>query len=119
MEQERSRLVAAIAAGGQLDGLLKALKARETRRVALEAQRADMHTDRRLRASDADRVREELLTLASSWRQVLADDPTHSRPIVSSLLKGRVTITPTDVRKRWRLAGEGSLVGFNGLYSQG
>ncbi len=112
VEQERSRLVAAIAAGGQLDGLLKALQTRETRRVALEARRADMHADRRLRASDADRVRDELLKLASSWRRVLADDPTHARPIVSSLLKGRVTITPTDVRKQWTLRGSGSLIGL-------
>ena len=43
---------------------------------------------------------------------MLADDPTHARPIVSSLLKGRVTFTPTDVRKRWTLSGEGSLVGL-------
>jgi hypothetical protein len=113
VEQERSRLVAAIAAGGQLDGLLQALQARETRRLALESQRAGMRAERRLRASDADRVRNELLTLASPWRRVLADDPTHARPIVSSLLKGRVTITPTDVaRKRWTLSGEGSLVGL-------
>ena len=38
VEQERSRLVAAIAAAGQLDGLLQALQAREARRAALEAQ---------------------------------------------------------------------------------
>ena len=72
-----------------------------------------MRSERRLQASDADRVRDELLTLAGSWRQVLADDPTHARPIVSSLLKGRVTITPIEmVRKRWTLTGEGSLVGL-------
>jgi hypothetical protein len=112
VEQERSRLVAAITAGGRLDGLLQALQSRETRRLALEAQREGMRADRRLRASDADRVRDELLTLAISWRQVLADDPTQARPIVSSLLKGRVTITPMDVRKRWTLSGEGSLVGL-------
>ena len=39
VEQERSRLVAAIAAGGQLDGLIQALQARETRRAELEARR--------------------------------------------------------------------------------
>ena len=52
MEQERSRLVAAIAAGGQLDGLLQALQARETRRVALEARRDGM----RVRAASARRL---------------------------------------------------------------
>jgi hypothetical protein len=40
--------------------------------------------------SDADRVCDELLVLAGSWRRILADDPMHARPIVSSLLKGRV-----------------------------
>ena len=39
VEQERARLVAAIAAGGQLDGLIQALQARETRRAELEARR--------------------------------------------------------------------------------
>jgi hypothetical protein len=93
--------------------LLQALQARETRRVALEAQRDGMRTARRLRASDADRVRDEPLTLAGSCRQVLADDSTHARPIVSSLLKGRVTIRPMEmVCKRWTLWGSGSLVGL-------
>ena len=37
VEQERDRLVAAITAGGQLDGLLMALQARERTRATLEA----------------------------------------------------------------------------------
>ena len=61
----------------------------------------------RLRASDAARVRDELLTLATSWRQVLADAPTHARPIVSSLLRGRVTFTPTKAGW-WEARGQGS-----------
>jgi hypothetical protein len=28
------------------------------------------------------------MTLAGSWRRVLADDPTHARPVVSALLIG-------------------------------
>jgi hypothetical protein len=113
VEQERSRLVAAIAAGGQLDGLVQALQARETRRRELEGRREQMRSERRLRASDAARVQDELMALASSWRRVLVDDPTNARPIISSLLKGRVTIDPVkDARKRWTLRGEGTLVGL-------
>src|SRR5262249_54985489 len=113
IDQERTRLVSAIAAGGHLDGLVTALQAREAKRAALEAQRDSLRAERRLKASDAERVRDELLTLASSRRRVLADDPMRARPIVSSLLKGRVTITPmTDARKRWILVGEGSIVGL-------
>jgi hypothetical protein len=53
------------------------------------------------------------MALAGSWRRVLVDDPTHARPIVSSLLKGRVTIVPMKVaKKRWVLTGEGTLTGL-------
>ena len=113
VEQERSRLVAAIAAGGQLDALVQALQAREARRRELETRREHMHSERRLRASDAARVRDELMALATAWRRVLVDDPRNARPIVSSLLKGRVTIEPVaDARKRWTLRGEGTLIGL-------
>jgi hypothetical protein len=51
--------------------------------------------------------------LAGNWRHVLADDPMNARPIITSLLKGRVTMTPLDVkRRRWMLKGEGSLFGL-------
>ena len=34
--------------------------------------------------------------LAADWRRVLVDDPMNARPIVSSLLKGRVMFTPIE-----------------------
>jgi hypothetical protein len=43
--------------------------------------------------------------------RVLADDPTHARPIVASLLKGRVIFAPLEP-SRWRVCGEGSLIGL-------
>jgi hypothetical protein len=112
VEQERNRLVTAIATGGQLDGLLLALQAREARRLELESRRDQMRSERRLSAPDADRMRDELLTLAGWWRRVLADDPMNARPIIASLLKGRVTFTPLEERRRWRLTGEGTLIGL-------
>jgi len=45
------------------------------------------------------------------WRRVLVDDPLNARPIVSSLLIGRVTFTALDERHRWRIDGEGTLAG--------
>jgi hypothetical protein len=111
VNQERARLVTAIAVGGHLDGLLSALQERETRRVTLEAPREALCSERRLRASDLARAREELIALAASWRRVLADDPAHARPIVASLLKGRVRFAPLESH-RWRVSGEGSLIGL-------
>ena len=111
IERERARLVSAIAAGGDIPGLVDALKERETRRVSLEADRQVIAAQRPMQAASVARVRDELLELAQSWRHVLADDPTHARPIVSSLLKGRVTYRPL-APKRWELTGEGTLAGL-------
>jgi DNA invertase Pin-like site-specific DNA recombinase len=108
VEQERARLVDAIAAGGQLDGLLSALQTREAMRTRLEADYQALRTARNVEASEAGRIRGELIELADSWRRVLADDPTHARPIISALLVGRVTITPA-AGKRWMLTGAGTL----------
>ncbi len=108
VERERTRLVSAIASGGQLSGLIEALQERERQRQALEAQRTSMRAARRLRTSDTARIQSELGDLAESWRRVLASDPDHARPIVSALLIGRVTYTPLD-GTRWKLTGEGSL----------
>jgi site-specific DNA recombinase len=111
VERERGRLVSAIAAGGALDGLLQALQAREARRQELEASRAALRAQRHVKASEVARVREQLIELAGSWRRVLVDDGPNARPIVSSLLVGRVTITPK-ATKQWVLSGAGTLVGL-------
>lgn len=87
------------------------LQALDDRRVRLEAELGDVRKTERLSASDARRARGELLDLAQSSRTVLADDPTHARPVVSSLLKARVTILPT-VPDEWVISGEGTLIGL-------
>ncbi|MEP7307311.1 MAG: recombinase family protein [Acidobacteriota bacterium] len=112
VQQQRARLVEAIATGGQLSGLLEALSTRETRAGQLEAERATLCAQRPVSAGEAGRVRDGLLALAGSWRRVLAEDPTHARPIVSSLLIGRVTFTPMPQTKRWELRGQGTLAGL-------
>src|SRR5262245_48096150 len=109
--REHTNLMAAIRDGERISGLVDALRALDRRREGLEAERSSIATQSGIRASDSRRVREELLELASSWRTVLADDPTHARPIISSLLKGRVTFAPI-APNRWRLTGNGTLIGL-------
>jgi site-specific DNA recombinase len=111
IEQERARLVSAIASGGPLDGLLAALQAREARLATLQAERDRRRVQRPVQALDATTVRRELLALAEEWRTVLAHDQPNARPIVTALLTDRVTITPTD-RKAWTLSGAGTLAGL-------
>jgi hypothetical protein len=55
--QERARLIGAIAAGGQLAGLVEALREREQKEQGLEAERQAIRSERGLRASDVARVR--------------------------------------------------------------
>jgi hypothetical protein len=57
-------------------------------------------------------VRRELITRANDWRQVLTKDPAHARPVITSLLDGRVTVTPTAERGRWELTGTGTIAGL-------
>jgi DNA invertase Pin-like site-specific DNA recombinase len=111
INKERARLVTAIATGGELGGLLDALRTRDRRREDLEAHRAALRSQRRLQASDTDRVRDELMTLAGTWRKVLVDDPMHARPIMSELLVGRSKFTPV-ARNCWSVRGEGHLTGL-------
>ena len=110
VERERGRLIAAIADGGPLSGLLEALREREALAARLTSERQAIAAQR-LSVRDAAGIHDELTALAASWRTVLADDPTHARPIIASLLKGRVTFTPLD-RSRWRLNGDGHLIGL-------
>lgn len=58
------------------------------------------------------RVRNELIELGQSWRQVLVEDPTNARPIVTLLLMGRVTIAPSAKPKGWHFSGGGTLSGL-------
>jgi hypothetical protein len=113
-EQERARLVQAIASGvgGTLDELVQALGVREERRATLEAERTALRTVRRVQPSDVTKVRRELLALAAAWRRVLAKDPGNGRPMISALLKGRVTITPTARKGEWTRTGEGTIAGL-------
>jgi hypothetical protein len=69
VERERVHLVAAIASGGLLRGLLEALRAREARRASLEAER-DARAQRTQAADERNRARERgAFDLAGAWRQ--------------------------------------------------
>lgn len=119
VSQERDRYVAAIGAGGDLVGLVAALRAREERLRQLEAERAALRTRKGVSALEVARVRQQLHELAGEWRRVLVDSPAHARPIVTRLLNGRAVFTPV-AKHEWQLAGEGTLTGlFSAVISRG
>ena len=112
VEQERERLVSAIAEGGMLDSLLAALREREVKLEGLKAELGVTRAQRRPQAADVATIRADVLKLAGSWRHVLLEDPDNARPIVTSLLVGRVTIAPTTNPREWQMRGEGTLAGL-------
>ena len=118
LERERQNYIAAIGAGGQLAGLLDALRDREQRLAALRAQLLAPRVQGGA-GVDARRVQRDINDLAEEWRHVLAERPTQARPIVTSLLKGRVTFAPAE-KKKWKVTGEGTLTGlFSSVLSLG
>ena len=111
VERERARLVAAIAAGGELAGLVDGLRERERRRTALESERRAIASQRRSQTASRGTLRRELLELAEEWRSVLAHDSENARPVVLRLLEGRVAFEPL-ADGRWRMTGRGTLAGL-------
>ena len=90
----------AIASAPNIPGLLEKRRDCDRRRKKLEHERQAFAASRPIKRADMAIIREQLLELAGSWRRVLVDDPAHARPIVLSLLKGRVTYTPLGESKR-------------------
>jgi hypothetical protein len=111
LESECARMRAAIAAAGELAELLEGLRKRERRLKALRARPQSIALPRAATIGETARLRRELEALATDWRQVLASDPEHARPIVSQLLVGRVRFRPLE-RGRWEMTGEGTLAGL-------
>ncbi len=109
-DRERQRLVDAIAAGGELSGLLQALHARERQAEALRTERAALNAQR-AQTVDVEELRDELWRVIAEWRATLAAAPEEARPLLSQLLTGRVTFTPLPSR-RWRMTGSGTLAGL-------
>ena len=121
VEGERSRLADAIATGGDLDGLLMAMREREARLVQLgQQQQAVEARIARSEVGDLDHMRLELLALASDWRSLLMQQPVHARAILAKLVVGRVTFTPSTKTKQWELRGRGTIAGlFHAVFPLG
>jgi hypothetical protein len=118
LDREHGRLMADVRAGRRLAGLYDAMGALEARRRDIQTAQAAIAARRPVSARDGRQLRDELLELAGDWRRVLVDDPTNARPIVLSLLIGRVTFTALDERHRWRVTGEGTSSGlFDRVFS--
>jgi len=111
LETECARLVQAIAVGGDLDDLVEALRVRKQRRQELEQQLRVFRSRPPMTDAEIRRMRLARLAQVNGVRQILREEPEHARPIIETLLVGRVTFTPTG-RRSWKLEGTGTLCGL-------
>lgn len=105
VERETGRLTEAIAAGGQLDALLVALKARqgrqgELRRAILAAEQAQVPRFNR-RTVEAQ-VREHL----NRWRALLTGNVGDGRELLRQVLEGPIQFTPDPDERQYHFKGD-------------
>jgi site-specific DNA recombinase len=112
LEVEVGRLAAAIAAGGPLQALLKTLQDREATKGELQAQLLACRHQDRAGVMNGAALRDQLTRLAVDWQDLLTADAGRARPLVQKLLQEKVTFTPLDGPKRWRVAGLATLSGL-------
>ena len=109
VEAELSRLVTAVADGGNLSSLVAALRARETHREELRAQLAASRSAPTLAALDLDAILPELRRRMNDWRRVLAEEPTQAREMLRTLLEGRIVFTPNLEARSCVIEGRGNM----------
>jgi site-specific DNA recombinase len=90
LEQELSRLTAAVAQGGDLKPLLGGIQAREQRRLALQTELAGLEGLRPVDARDLQELQRQVEVRLTDWQGLLRRQVTVSRQILRKLLVGRI-----------------------------
>jgi hypothetical protein len=90
LEQELSRLTAAVAQGGDLKPLLGGIQAREQRRLALQTELAGLEGLRPVDARDLQELQRQVEVRLTDWQGLLRRQVTVSRQILKKLLVGRI-----------------------------
>jgi hypothetical protein len=96
LEQELSRLAAAVAQGGDLKPLLDGIQAREQRRRTLQSELAGLEGLQPVTARDLQDIQREVEIRLADWRGLLTRQVVQSRQILKKLLVGRIVFRPRD-----------------------
>jgi hypothetical protein len=95
LEAELQRLTAAIAAGADLNALLTAMRERESRSIRLRREIARLDETTRAVQVDRKEIETQLRARLDEWRGLLRQETLWSRQIITKLLDGKITFTPT------------------------
>jgi hypothetical protein len=89
-------LTDAIAAGGELAGLVTAVKQREHDRACVQDERTQLEAVRRNGPIDVGPLREDLARRVADWRTSAARSVAQERQVLRKLLRGRGLMTPRE-----------------------
>ncbi len=106
LEQELDRLALAIAKGGELPALLRALQSGERRRADLEAQLAAQESLSRTGALDPEVLRRSLRTRLDEWATFLGRNIVQARQILRKLLDDQRVVFWPEGKKAYRFTGQ-------------
>ena len=109
IDEAAARLTAAIASGGELQSLVKALKDRDKQRV--HGQRELDMLERLTNVSDLDvgRIERDLRARVKDWRSLLRRQTPVSRQILTKLLADRLVFVPRAEEGGYDFSGEAQL----------
>ena len=106
VEKELQRLTAALAAGGHLETVVKALREREALRAALMAERD--RAERTSQLSGAD-LREALSRRLEDWRGLMRRHVAQSQQLLRRLIDGKLSCRPDLQRGVYVIEGTANL----------
>jgi hypothetical protein len=105
-----------LAAGGNLTSILAAVQEREERLQALAAELYRVHDEASALDLSLDVVMPEVRRRLTEWQAILGEESTQARPMLRSLLRGRLVFNPDLERNACEFVGVGDLsVVFRGL----
>jgi site-specific DNA recombinase len=96
LEQELSRLAAAVAQGGDLKPLLEGIQARERRRGTLQTELAGLEGLQPVTTSDLQQIQQDVEARLADWQGLLRRHVAQSRQILKKLLVGRIVFRRRD-----------------------
>jgi site-specific DNA recombinase len=99
------RLVAGIAAAGQLDALVNALKENEQQRARLRHELKALDGLAQLSTFDARTIERDLRARVNEWRALMGRQTPLARQILVKLLDGRIVWTPNVEAGEYRFSG--------------
>ncbi len=94
LDDELTRLTAAIAAGGDLESVTTAIKARETTRRRLRGRLESLENLARLPKLDEQQISAALRKTVGEWRTPFLRNVPQARQVLRKMLVGRLTVTP-------------------------